>query len=59
MNKQPEGEPVVFVLGAMAHGKASCEADVTEWISISHYPLSGATAVARLLSAWEEKLEIL
>eukprot|EP00963_Diacronema_lutheri_P003357 scaffold281_cov318-Pavlova_lutheri.AAC.40 len=49
---------VVFVVGAMAHGKI----DVSwtdELISISNYPLSGACCIGRICNALEHKLEIL
>ena len=53
----PEG-PVVFVFGAMARG--FIEADYTDrMVSFSSYPLSAATAVARLLHAAEFLWDIL
>eukprot|EP00658_Telonema_sp_P-2_P027087 TRINITY_DN20998_c0_g1_i1.p1 TRINITY_DN20998_c0_g1~~TRINITY_DN20998_c0_g1_i1.p1 ORF type:complete len:158 (-),score=24.11 TRINITY_DN20998_c0_g1_i1:261-734(-) len=55
----PTDVPVVFVYGAMAHGKASAEDYAHEWISVSNYPLSGATAIARLLSSLEEHYDVL
>ncbi|EQC27547.1 hypothetical protein SDRG_14604 [Saprolegnia diclina VS20] len=54
-------EPVVFVLGAMAHGHVSKEMCpyVDEMISVSEYPLSGAQAVARLLNGFERHYGVL
>jgi len=53
----PQGEPVVFVVGALAKGKA--EADyVDTWTSISNYPLSAACCVGRICNAFEEKWDI-
>lgn len=50
----PENEdPIVFVIGAMAHGKLNV--DYTEdTISISNYPLSAALTCTKLCSAFEE-----
>ncbi|KAA0151468.1 hypothetical protein FNF27_08204 [Cafeteria roenbergensis] len=47
----PDG-PVVFVFGAMARGFIDADY-VTHTFSFSRYPLSAATAVARLLGAFE------
>lgn len=53
-----EEEPIVLVIGAMAHGKV--ETDYTEeTISISNYPLSAALTCAKLCSAFEEKWNVL
>ncbi|OQR93204.1 ribosome biogenesis protein NEP1 [Achlya hypogyna] len=54
-------EPVVFVLGAMAHGHITKEMCpyIDEMISVSEYPLSGAQAVARLLNSFERHYGIL
>lgn len=50
--------PVVFVCGAMAHGKVESDyAD--ELIAISEYPLSAAAALGRLCNTWENHLGIL
>ena len=54
-----KGETVVFVAGAMAHGKVEPEYDVHDSIAISEYPLSGAAALARLTTAFENHLGIL
>ncbi|XP_038208774.1 ribosomal RNA small subunit methyltransferase NEP1 [Zerene cesonia] len=49
----PKEEPIVLVIGAMAHGKI--EVDYSEdTISISNYPLSAALTCAKLCSAFEE-----
>ncbi|CAG0881923.1 unnamed protein product [Cyprideis torosa] len=55
----PEGEdPVVFVIGAMAHGKL--EMDYTEGeIAIGNYPLSAALTCTKLCSAFEDAWEVL
>lgn len=46
-------EPIVLVIGAMAHGKV--EVDYSEdVISISNYPLSAALTCAKLCTAFEE-----
>lgn len=50
----PSDEPIVFVVGAMAHG--SIDTDYTEEsYSISNYPLSAALTCAKLCNAFEEK----
>ncbi|XP_030043326.1 ribosomal RNA small subunit methyltransferase NEP1 [Microcaecilia unicolor] len=49
----PATDPIVFVVGAFAHG--SVNVDYTEkMISISNYPLSAALTCAKLCSAVEE-----
>ncbi|KAK6620963.1 hypothetical protein RUM43_011262 [Polyplax serrata] len=49
----PPNEPVVVVIGAMAHGSVSV--DYTEnTFSISNYPLSAALTCTKLCSAFEE-----
>ncbi|XP_062501471.1 ribosomal RNA small subunit methyltransferase NEP1-like [Corticium candelabrum] len=49
----PDNEPIVFVVGAMAHGRVST--DYTEEdIAISEYPLSGALTCTKICSAFEE-----
>lgn len=50
--------PVVFVAGAMAHGKVEPEYDVDDCLAISEYPLSGAAALGRLCAAFENHLGI-
>lgn len=53
----PDKEPVVFVVGAMAHG--SVTVDYTEAThSISNYPLSAAITCAKLCNAAEEKWDV-
>lgn len=47
------GDPIVFVVGAFAHG--SVNVDYTEkMVSISNYPLSAALTCAKLTTAFEE-----
>ncbi|XP_046380529.2 ribosomal RNA small subunit methyltransferase NEP1-like [Haliotis rufescens] len=49
----PTDEPVVFVIGAMAHGKVDIDyAEKTH--SISNYPLSAALTCAKVCSGFEE-----
>ncbi|KAK2177015.1 hypothetical protein NP493_623g01025 [Ridgeia piscesae] len=53
----PDDKPVVFVIGAMAHG--SVEPDYTEeTVSLSSYPLSGALTCAKLCTAFEQAWDI-
>ncbi|CCI45519.1 unnamed protein product [Albugo candida] len=61
VEKLPIDEPIVFVIGAMAHGSITKENTnyVDEIISISEYPLSGAQAITRLLNAFERHWGIL
>ena len=56
----PADQPVVFVIGAMAHGHLTFESTnyVDEFISVSEYPLSGAQAISRLLGAFERQWNI-
>jgi len=49
----PENEPVVIIVGAMAHGKVDVPYSEDE-ISISEYPLSAALTCTKLCSAFEE-----
>ncbi|MED6110824.1 hypothetical protein PIB30_046379 [Stylosanthes scabra] len=54
----PNNTDLVFVVGAMAHGKI--ETDYTEdYIAISGYPLSAAYCIARICNAIEDKWKIL
>lgn len=55
----PSDVPVVFVAGAMAHGKVEPAYPVDELISISEFPLSAAAALARITTAFENHLGIL
>ncbi|XP_064612867.1 ribosomal RNA small subunit methyltransferase NEP1-like [Liolophura sinensis] len=49
----PSDEPIVFVVGGMAHG--SVKVDYTEkTVSISNYPLSAALTCTKLCGAFEE-----
>ncbi|XP_044535427.1 ribosomal RNA small subunit methyltransferase NEP1 isoform X1 [Gracilinanus agilis] len=49
----PSSDPIVFVVGAFAHG--SINVDYTEkMVSISNYPLSAALTCAKLTTAFEE-----
>ena len=60
--KGPGGKglaPVVFVAGAMAHGKVEPDYDVDECLALSEYPLSGAAALGRLCAAFEDHLGVL
>jgi rRNA small subunit pseudouridine methyltransferase Nep1 len=53
----PADVPVVFVVGAMAHGKV--DASYTdEFISISEYPLSAACCLGRICNALEAKFDV-
>uniref|UniRef100_H2YW50 18S rRNA (pseudouridine(1248)-N1)-methyltransferase n=1 Tax=Ciona savignyi TaxID=51511 RepID=H2YW50_CIOSA len=54
----PKNEPIVFVVGAMAHG-AIKETYTEKTVSISSYPLSAAITCTKLCSAFEEKWGIL
>ncbi|CAK9188487.1 unnamed protein product [Ilex paraguariensis] len=49
---------LVFVVGAMAHGKIEKEY-VDDFISISDYPLSAAFCISRICNAVEQKWKIL
>ena len=53
----PRG-PLVFCLGAMAHGKAEVDW-VEDYISVSSYPLSGSVAAGKICSAFEDHWDIL
>lgn len=54
----PQNEPVVFVIGAMAHG--AIEVDYTEKnYSISNYPLSAALTCTKVCSAFEDEWGII
>ncbi len=47
-------QPLVFVVGAFAHGKIE-DSYVDEYISISQFPLSAAYALSRITNALEQK----
>ncbi|KAK2388477.1 ribosomal RNA small subunit methyltransferase NEP1 [Trifolium repens] len=54
----PSNLDLVFVVGAMAHGKI--ETDYTEdYIAVSGYPLSAAYCIARICNSIEGKWNIL
>ncbi|XP_075408225.1 ribosomal RNA small subunit methyltransferase NEP1 [Tenrec ecaudatus] len=49
----PSSDPIVFVVGAFAHGQV--DVDYTEkTVSISNYPLSAALTCAKLTTAFEQ-----
>lgn len=50
--------PLVFVVGAMAHGKINADY-IDDFISISEYPLSAACCIGRICNAVEQKWKIL
>lgn len=54
----PDDVNLVFVVGAMAHGKIDNDY-VDDYISISGYPLSAAFCIARICGAFERKCKIL
>lgn len=49
----PEGEPVVFFIGAMAHGEDNFEFAERK-VAISEFPLAAATVCSKLCHAYEE-----
>lgn len=54
----PKDEPIVFVVGAMAHGSIDVPY-VEETVAISQYPLSGALTCSKICTAFEEAWGIL
>ncbi|MBZ3890924.1 Ribosomal RNA small subunit methyltransferase NEP1 [Sciurus carolinensis] len=50
---EPSSDPIVFVVGAFAHGKVSVEY-TEKMVFISNYPLSAALTCAKLTTAFEE-----
>jgi rRNA small subunit pseudouridine methyltransferase Nep1 len=53
----PEGAPIVFVVGAFAHGAIEAPyVDTT--VSVSQYPLSAAYCLGRITNALEAKWSI-
>jgi rRNA small subunit pseudouridine methyltransferase Nep1 len=54
----PDDRPIVFTFGALSHGHIKPEY-TEKCIKLSNYPLSGANAVCRLLSAIEHQWDIL
>uniref|UniRef100_A0A804PL46 Ribosomal RNA small subunit methyltransferase NEP1 n=1 Tax=Zea mays TaxID=4577 RepID=A0A804PL46_MAIZE len=55
--KSNDDEPLVFVVGAMAHGKIDKEY-TDDYIQICNYPLSAACCLNRICSALEQKWNI-
>ncbi|KAG8070569.1 hypothetical protein GUJ93_ZPchr0006g41892 [Zizania palustris] len=55
--KSSDDEPLVFVVGAMAHGKIDKEYS-DDYIQICNYPLSAACCLNRICSALEHKWNI-
>ncbi len=53
----PSDVPVVFVVGAMAHGRVDVSY-TDEYISISEFPLSAACCLGRICNALEAKYDI-
>jgi len=49
----PVDEPIVFVIGAMAHGSVDIDYG-EETVAISQYPLSAALTCTKICSAFEE-----
>lgn len=49
----PSSDPIVFVVGAFAHGQVNVEY-TEKMVSISNYPLSAALTCAKLTTAFEE-----
>ncbi|CAK7340220.1 unnamed protein product [Dovyalis caffra] len=49
---------LVFVVGAMSHGKIECDY-IDDFISISEYPLSAAWCIARVCEAVSKKWHVL
>ena len=52
-----EDKPVVFVIGAFAHGDIDV-AYIDKQIGVSQYPLSAACALARITNALEMKWQV-
>jgi len=55
--KSSDDQPLVFVVGAMAHGKIDKEY-TDDYIQICNYPLSAACCLNRICSALEQKWNI-
>ncbi|XP_050215533.1 uncharacterized protein LOC126666722 [Mercurialis annua] len=49
---------LVFVVGAMAHGKIDCDY-INDFIAISGYPMSAAWCIARICEALSDKWNVL
>ncbi len=52
-----DGVPVVFVVGAMAHGHVDVSY-TDDFISVSEFPLSAACCIGRICNALEAKYDI-
>ena len=51
----PKDQPVVFFIGAMAHGEDNWVDDIVDdKISISEYPLSAAVACSKLVRVFDD-----
>lgn len=57
-HKLEDTKPVVFIVGAFAHGAIDASY-VDEEIAVSQYPLSAAYALSRITNAMEMKWGIL
>jgi rRNA small subunit pseudouridine methyltransferase Nep1 len=57
----PDDKPIVLILGAMASGsiQASDHPYIEQMVSISEYPLSGVTAINRILGSIEQRWGII
>ena len=56
----PQDEPIVFFIGAMAHGEDVFADDVVDdKISISEYPLSASVTCSKLTNAFEDLWNVL
>lgn len=56
----PKDEPVVFFIGAMAHGADNWVDDIVDdKIAVSEYPLSASVTCGKLTCAFEELWNIL
>ena len=53
----PEGAPIVFIVGAMAHGHVDVSY-TDDFISVSEFPLSAACCIGRICNALEAKFDI-
>jgi rRNA small subunit pseudouridine methyltransferase Nep1 len=58
ITEETKEQPIVVVIGAMAHGEATVDY-TDELFSISNYPLSGALACTKVVSAFEQAWAIL
>ncbi|KAI9011198.1 Ribosomal RNA small subunit methyltransferase mra1 [Gaertneriomyces sp. JEL0708] len=60
VNALPSDEPIVFFIGAMAHGPDNWVDDIVDdKISVSEYPLSASVTCGKLTCAFEEIWNIL